>query len=204
MVNKENIESFINYNYVPFNRTQSIKRIAFMWFASAVLCLIGSQSTTWILAFLLINIIISSLFLILIKKFNHSKISRFLSDGIFYLYVAIVLNLSAYKVMTLLIGENKILAIVFLLLMSVCILIFVLVTLANIKTNKFCGIGNAKTMILLPFAGGVCGVLVAKFFMRGQSQHTVLTMVAFILLILSFIMSVPSINLMKAILYKRK
>ena len=202
MVNNENIDAFINYNYIPFNKAQSIKRIVFMWVSSTILCLIGKQLLIWMLPFALINILISILFITLITKSNDSKLSRYLSDGIFYLYIAVVLNLASYRVMTLQIGSNGILAIILMLLMLACILIFVFVTLSNIKSNKFSGIGNAKKIISLPFLGGICGILAAKFFMQGQSQQTVLIIVAFIFLILSFIMSIPSINLLKAILYK--
>lgn len=203
MVNFEQINAFINYNYTPFNKAQCIKRLFAVWITSAILCFIGSKFILWMLPLGIADLLLSVMFITLVVRYSQSQISRYLCDGIFYLYIAVILNLASYRVMTLQIGSNWILSIILMSLLIVCIFVFVLVTFSNIKSGKFVGTGASKRIISLPFLSCIIGILVAKLLLQGQSQQVVLTVVAYILLILSFVIGIPSINLLKAIFYKR-
>ena len=203
MVNNKNIEAFINYNYIPFSKSQCLKRLIFIWAISILLCFIGYFNILWIIFLVIFNLVISVLFLTIIIKFSSSKNSRFLCDGFFWLYTSMLINLVSYRLMTLLIGENPLLLIILLLLLLVCIFIFSLVVLSNIKADNYnIATVNNKTS-LLPFLGGLFGTLVARIFLQGQSEQAGVSILAFALLILSFIISIPSINLLKVFLYKR-
>ena len=48
MVNKKNILAFLNYNYMPFSKTQCIKRALMVWAAGAALCLVNQPLKLWI------------------------------------------------------------------------------------------------------------------------------------------------------------
>ena len=49
MVNNKQINAFINYNYIPFNKKQCIKRIILIWLFSAMLSIISNMKVFWIL-----------------------------------------------------------------------------------------------------------------------------------------------------------
>ena len=157
----------------------------------------------WILLLGCIDLVLSVFFIILIVKYSHSKISRFLCDGIFFLYVSIVLNLASYMVMTIQDKFNLLLCLVLLSLLFICIFLVLLMTYHNLKSNKYCETKKQKQFIFTPFYSGVVGIIVAKLLLKEQSQQEILSFMASLLLILSFITGIPSIILLKAWLYKR-
>ena len=112
MVKRESIISFMNYNYTPFSIKQCLIRIVLVWVLSA-LCCIGEFS--WLIIYIIIffDIAISAVFGTLSKK-----ISRYLCDGLFCLYVSIILNQAAYRVLTLLVDVNWSLSLIFLALLT--------------------------------------------------------------------------------------
>lgn len=203
MVNGENIDAFINYNYVPFSKTQTIKRIIMIWISSVALCFLGKGSMLWVIPTGIVSLTISVFFAVLITKYNFSKTSRYMCDGVFYLYMSIILNLASYRVMTLKIGANWLLLIILLLLLLACILLFMIVTLLNIKAGRFVQKNASKKVVSLPFICGLCGILVAKFVLQEQTQEATLQMGAILLLILSFVVSIPSVNLLRVVMYRR-
>ena len=203
MINGENVNAFINYNYVPFSKTQAIKRMIMIWISSAVLCFFGKGSMLWVIPTGIVSLSISGFFVVLITKYHFSKNARYMCDGVFYLYMSIILNLASYSVMTLRIGANWLLLIILLLLLLVCILLFMLVTLLNMKAGRFVQKSVSKKFASLPFVCGACGILAAKFVLQGQTQEATLQLVAILLLILSFMASIPSVNLLRAVMYRR-
>ena len=53
-----------------------------------------------------------------------------------------------------------------------------------------------------PSSGGAVGVLAARFLLMGQPQQTVFRLTGALLLILSLLISIPGINILKAVLCK--
>lgn len=204
MLDKKNIDAFVNYKFIPFNKVQCVKRLVIVWVLSAILCFIGDQFILWMVPFGIINLIISIAAIILIAKFSDSVISRHLCDGIFCLYVSVILNLTSYKVLTSETGPNWVLAIVLLFLLLICILIFLLITLSNIKADKFSKESTPNGCVSLPFIGGVCGIYAARIFIQGQSQQMVSIFGASAFLILSFLLSMPTMGLLKAWFYMQQ
>ncbi len=203
MINGENVNAFINYNYVPFSKAQAIKRMIMIWISSAVLCFLDKGSMLWVIPTGIVSLSISVFFVVLITKYHFSKNARYMCDGVFYLYMSIILNLASYSVMTLRIGANWLLLIILLLLLLVCILLFMLVTLLNMKAGRFVQKTTSKKVVSLPCICGLCGVLAAKFVLQEQTQEATLQMAATLLLILSFMASIPSVNLLRAVMYRR-
>lgn len=203
MVNNKSVKEFIDFAFVPFSKSQCIKRLLCIWLFSAVLCFIGGYSKKWMVLLCAANIVTSVLFIMLITKLASDRISRYLCDGIFYLHTAIIFNMASYRVITLLIKPNWILLLILLILLVACVAIFLLVTLQNIKSGKFSGINGGKKVVWIPLLGSVCGIVSANLFLRGQSQQVALTVVAIVLLFLSFILCIPSINLLRAVLYQK-
>ncbi|MBQ6708095.1 MAG: hypothetical protein IJM97_04005 [Clostridia bacterium] len=197
MVNYEKIERFINYNYIPFSVSQCIKRLVGIWGLSMAVCLIGERHPLWFIILGTFDVLISITFFRLICKMKTSKSARFLCDGVFYLYIALVLDFAAYRVMALNFGESWILFLVFLLLLLVCITIVVFIVFLNIKSDKYKTEKSTKKFYLLPFLGGTCGILFARLFLKSLSQGAAITLLAVILLTLSLMMSIGSVNLLK-------
>ena len=137
MVNNKNILAFLNYNYTPFSKVQCIKRALMVWAASAALCLVNQPFELWIVPLAIANVMVSMLFTALMAKFSQTQSARYLCDGIFYLYMAVLLNLASYRVMTVQIGSNWLLAIILIGMLAICILAYLLITLSNIKSGKF-------------------------------------------------------------------
>ena len=86
MVDLANIDSFINYNFKPFNISECIKRLIVIWTLSIAICFIGDCSIIWASVFSTTNVGVTMIFTILIVKFKKSKIARFLCDGIHLLF----------------------------------------------------------------------------------------------------------------------
>lgn len=200
MVNVENIWFFINYNYEPFSKKQCIKRLAFIWFFSLLMCLIGARLEILEAGIVIANIGISSFFLVLVFKYSTLKISRFLCDGVTYFYIAIILNLASYRFLTLEIKKNIVLLLILLLLLFIDIGIFMLIVYKNIKLNKYSLQEKGGKLISLPFLMGTGGFFVAKSFLQDASQESITILISTILLLLSCMVGIGSLNLLKAVL----
>ncbi len=205
MVNRGNIFSFLNYNYTPFSRKQCLIRILLIWILS-LLCLIGKFSLILMCILLFFNIVISTVFSVLIIRFSNTKISRYLCDGLFCLYIAIILNISSYKALTLIITINWILSLIFLALLILCVCVFLVLVFYYIKSDKYNIQSKTKKSLIFPFLGAGIGLISAKFFLKDIASDNAVFLVSMILLLLSFIISIGSLNLLKAflIIYLKK
>ena len=201
MVKKELVESFLKYGYTPFRKSQCIVRLFALWGLSAIPCLIGSKSILWGVILGFINILISVIFSVLLVRYSLSMISRFLCDGIFCLHLSVILVLTSYRIIALESNPSLILLAMLLLLLLVCIIVFLYITYLNIKADKFSSTSPTKSAAFSPALGSVIGILTVKAFLSSQSQHFFIMTVAILLLVLSFIISIPSLNFLKAILY---
>lgn len=201
MVKRESIISFMNYNYTPFSIKQCLIRIVLVWVLSA-LCCIGEFS--WLIIYIIIffDIAISAVFGTLMIKFSSKKISRYLCDGLFCLYVSIILNQAAYRVLTLLVDVNWSLSLIFLALLILCVCTFLILVFYNIKCDKYNIQSSAKKSFLFSFVGSGCGLLFAKLFLQDISNNHAILLVSILLLLLSFITSIGSLNLLKIFLLK--
>ena len=141
-------------------------------------------------------------FAVLIVRHSSTKRARFLCDGVFSLYLSLLFNLAAYRLFALETGDSWMMAVGFLLLLFGCVLAFLFITFRNIKKGVFSKEPTAKQTAILPAAGGAVGVLAARFLLTGQPQQTVFRLTGALLLILSLLISIPGINILKAVLCK--
>lgn len=197
MVNSEKINSYLNYNYIPFNKNQCIKRILIMWIFSIIVCFIGNNSILWALLLGMVNIAVTTLFIFLITKYRSLKLSRYLCDSIFYLYIGIILTFASYRVMVLSISTKPLLLISMMFLLVIWISIFMFAVVLNIKRNKYSKNKSFKMSSSLPLCGAMLGILISRVFLSGRTQDEVLISMSIMLFILSLMVCLPSVNLMK-------
>ena len=79
---------------------------------------------------------------------------------------------------------------------------FLFITFRNITTGVCSKEPTVKQTAILPAAGGAVGLLAARFLLTGQPQQTVFWLTGALLLILSLLISIPGINILKAVLCK--
>lgn len=199
--NKDNINSFINFHYIPFSRKQCLIRIFVIWLLSA-LCLVGIEKLISLVFIVLFDVIISIVFGILIFRSPKKKASRFICDGLTCLYDSILLNLLAYRVLTLVFGDNIVVMFVFILLLFLCVFISFLLVLYNIKTDKYKAEADNKSILILSMLGAACGIIFAKLLLPNISQHYIILLLSVLLLVISFFLSAGSVNLLKAYFIK--
>ena len=93
----EDIAAYLDYKYVPFSKAQCVRRIFIVLLSGAGLCLIRERSLLWAVPVGLLSLLITAAFIALMVRFSSLRISRYLCDGIFGLYIAVIMNLGAYR-----------------------------------------------------------------------------------------------------------
>lgn len=202
MVNNKSIEAFVNYNYTPFSRPQCIKRTVLIWVIGLAVSILGIDNQMWIFSIICVNILISIGFASLMFKTHMQRSARFICDGVFYMYVSILLCLSAYRMIALQIGYNGLLLVALIGLWLICVMLFVFIVYLNIKHDKYTSENRNQKVLLFPFMGGICGMVVSRLFLHSAAQETALQLLSVIVLLLSFLTSIGSLNILKAILEK--
>ena len=201
MVN--NITHFIDFNFVPFSKSQCIKRIMCIWLLNIPFYFFKNSILFIGLFFLIINLIISICFIRLIYKFADSKSSRFICDGIMCLYVSILLVTFSYIALTFVIGEKILLLCILLCTLFLFVFLFTKLVYKYIMEDRYdVRLGN-KRINSLPFIGAFSAVLLARLFFNDISNNLAVTVFSMCLLFLAFIISIGSINLVKVLLMKK-
>ncbi len=201
MVN--NIKSFVFFQYKPFSKSQAIKRLAVIMIISAALSLIGNNSILWLSVTGCLWIMTAVLFIFLIVKRSKNEISRFLCDGVNYLHISLLLVFLSYRLITLNTNERLSLLVLLLLVLVITIGLFSWMTFLNIKKGIFNSENSKKGNTLFPLLFGIGGMLAARLFLGNKTQDTILFIAALISLLLSCIVSIGSLNLIRALLFLR-
>lgn len=102
----EDIAAYLDYKYVPFSKAQCVRRIFIVLLSGAGLCLIRERSLPWAVPVGLLSLLITAAFIVLMVRFSSLRISRYLCDGIFGLYIAVIMNLGAYRCTALQAGSS--------------------------------------------------------------------------------------------------
>lgn len=199
MVN--NYYSFIFYQYKPFSKSQAIKRLAVIMIISAVISLFGKNIVLWSLVAGCLFLMTTILFTFLIVKKPEAEISRFLCDGVTCFHNSLLFALLSYRLITLNTNEKPLLLVLLLLVLVVTMGLFSWMMFLNIKKGVFNGENSKKVKPFLPLLFGAGGMLVAQLFLVNQSQDTILWIAALIALLLSCIVSIGSLNLIRAVLF---
>lgn len=205
MIDEKRLNEFVNYDYKPFSKKECIKRIVLIWILSMALCFLGHKNAIWFISLFVINTFITIGFVYLLLKKSKEKSSRFLCDGTAYLYYSVILNLAAYRFITLWSDSNIFLAISFLAILPICIILFLFLVYRNIKKDRYNKKKIAVVACGLPISGAVLGFAVARIFVKDVDQASAILFVAIGLVFLSVLMSIGSLNFLKfGLLYKIK
>lgn len=183
----EDIAAYLDYNYIPFKKTQCVGRIFIVLLSGAGLCLIRERS-----------LLITAAFIVLMVRFSRLRISRYLCDGIFGLYIAVIMNLGAYRCTALQAGSSVLRLIAMLGLLLIWAAAFAAITVSWIRAGKFSSSDPSKPNFWLPGLFVFAGMRLARVFLQGRSQQTVFAVITVGLLVLSLVMGMTGSFLLKA------
>lgn len=194
----EDIAAYLDYNYIPFKKTQCVGRIFIVLLSGTGLCLIRERSLLWAVPVGLLSLLITAAFIVLMVRFSRLRISRYLCDGIFGLYIAVIMNLGAYRCTALQAGSSVLRLIAMLGLLLIWAAAFAAITVSWIRAGKFSSSDPSKPNFWLPGLCGVVGMGLARVFLQSRSQQTVFAVITVGLLVLSLVMGVTGSFLLKA------
>ena len=194
----EDIAAYLDYNYIPFKKTQCVGRIFIVLLSGAGLCLIRERSLLWAVPVGLLSLLITAAFIVLMVRFSRLRISRYLCDGIFGIYIAVIMNLGAYRCTALQAGSSVLRLIAMMGLLLIWAAAFAAITVSWIRAGKFSNTNPSKPNFWLPGLCGVVGMGLASVFLCGRSQQTVFAVITGGLLILSLVMGMTGSFLLKA------
>ena len=194
----EDIAAYLDYNYIPFKKTQCVGRIFIVLLSGAGLCLIRERSLLWAVPVGLLSLLITAAFIVLMVRFSRLRISRYLCDGIFGIYIAVIMNLGAYRCTALQAGSSVLRLIAMLGLLLIWAAAFAAITVSWIRAGKFSSSDPSKPNFWLPGLFVFAGMGLARVFLQGRSQQTVFAVITVGLLILSLVMGMTGSFLLKA------
>ena len=194
----KDVSAFLDYGYVPFRKAQCVGRIFIVLLSGAGLCLIRERSLLWAVPVGLLSLLITAAFIVLMVRFSRLRISRYLCDGIFGLYIAVIMNLGAYRCTALQAGSSVLRLIAMLGLLLIWAAAFAAITVSWIRAGKFSSSDPSKPNFWLPGLFVFAGMGLARVFLQGRSQQTVFAVITVGLLVLSLVMGVTGSFLLKA------
>ncbi len=205
MVDSKGINSFVNYNYKALTKSECIKRIFCIWIFGLAVCLLGRSNTIYFAVIVPICLVITILISISAVRYLNCKGARFLCDGTADLFYSIMLNLASYRFYMIFQPERNIaLIILSLLSLPISILCYLLIVYRNIKLDKY---NSAKANFLpigsIALIGGAFGIFVAKNMIKNIDQNSQVVLVSIILLFLSILVSIGSLNFLKYFLWRK-
>ena len=163
----EDIAAYLDYNYIPFKKTQCVGRIFIVLLSGAGLCLIRERSLLWAVPVGLLCLLVTAAFIVLMVRFSRLRISRHLCDGIFGLYIAVIMNLGAYRCTALQAGSSVLRLIAMLALLLIWAAAFAAITVSWIRAGKFSSSDPSKPNFWLPGLFVFAGMGLARVFLQG-------------------------------------
>lgn len=196
--------SFVWFNYKPFDKNQCIKRLIFIWLLSVLICFIGNNGFIWLSIMSLFCVFVSVLFITLIKKYASSAKSRFLCDGVTCLYIAIILDIAAYRLLMIENNDRLMVLLCILLLPVISIITLTFIVCRLIKHDKYSDKQtNSNYLGILALGGTVLGMLIGRFLFSDMQQKTSIIIIVVVLMFISVVVSFGSVNLLKVICYNQ-
>ena len=200
MAVNQNILDFINYKYVPFSKGQCGCRILYLWLVGVALCLLPPHKPSWFFCIFLCTAFVSGIFIYLSVKLADKQTSRFLCNGLYFLYLSVFLTLAAYRINAYACGPNGLKLVLFLLGLLVSMGLFLLLIFKNIKDGKYgAQPQNSSTPIMLAFFA-VLGTSLGKIIFSALSEQQGLQMISIVVLLIACLVGIPTHDLLKFIL----
>ena len=178
-----------------------IKRLLLLILFSVPICLVGNNRCLWAIVIVAMWMLTMLLFLIAFKKPSNKYITRFVCDGSFSIHMSLLLLFLSYKLITIDLDDSLLLLSIMLLLFLMVIALFLFITYLNIKKGAFTVQRANRVNMFIPIIFGVSGMITARVILVDQSQDNLIMFVAFVLLLLSLLLSIGSINILRAILF---
>lgn len=202
-MNQENLQHFLDHQYLPFSKKQCIQRILIIWALGLVPVFVGAQAVTRAFLLAFPNLLISILFVLLMLRYPRSRMARYLCDGVTFLQLSVLLMLSAYRIITFKSGQNWLLLLLLVAVLALDLLLFFFLTLHNITADKYHPDSTKSGSAVIPYVFGAMGLIFAGVVLTGQSQKAALTVLAVCFMILSLLIGIGSLNLLKAYYFWR-
>ncbi len=195
---RENIRAFVFYNFIPFHKGQCIRRLILLWVLGIPLCLISPQNLPWTALFILLNLSASIILVATTMRRDLSVTSRFICDGTFWCATAMILNLTAYKIISLTCRQNFLLLFIPLVALIVCTTILLYVVYNKIKCGKY-NTEKERGIVFSPAVASASGFIVAGVFLRNMTQGELIWIVYYLLVMFSLLLfSIGSVSFLKA------
>ena len=134
-MNKEKIQNFIYFRFIPLSTHTYITRILIFWFFNIPFYFFGKFSVITGVIFSVINIFSSVLFIKLAITKAETEEAKFLSDGIAYTYYSVVCLIAGFIAMSIPNGYNFLLLFALILIYLLSAALFLLTVIKNIKNQ---------------------------------------------------------------------
>lgn len=200
---EQSIRNFINFHYQPLSASQIITRLIAVWILSIACCLLGSDRYLWAIGVLIPNLLLMGIILYILRIGIREKTSKFLWDGLTYMYMSVILNFTAYHILTWESGYD--LALLFLLilflllsLVSAGILVF-----HNIRDDKYNEQEQTTGKSVFPYLLSLAGFLFVKYHLDVAGNRMGIQIVAMTLLIISVFLGLGWTNLIRLVLNRK-
>ena len=200
MMNKKNILDFLNFGYKPLTKKYIIQNLFITWFLSLLVAFVCFNISALVYGIIITNIIITIFLLFFIKK-KAKQFIKFLFDGINFTYLSILLLLGSFLMFTYH-QEKKLWIFLFMLLIwLINVFICVYICLRNVKNDNYKAHKGNKNIFLYSLMASGIAVILSRVFLSNLNQDFVPIILAIVLIVLSLLLSVCSINFLKVFYY---
>lgn len=201
--NKANINAFVHFQYKPFSKTQYVKSFFVLLILSIGLCCIGAPTPFWCILTGILCIGVLLVFLLLVTKYAKTHAARFISDGIRFLWAAILLNLACYRFLCLEIGQSAWLIFLSFLLSVFSLIFWAVSVLKNIENGSYLGQSNysGNGCAVVPVTGAALGIVAIRIFSRDMPLSFLFSILGILCALLSFLCYVGIGSLLKLYFY---
>lgn len=200
---EQNIRNFINYHYQPLSASQIAARLITLWVLSIVCCLLGPDRYVWAIGILIPNLLIVGIILYILPIGIREKNSKFLWDGVTYLYISVILNLTAYRILTWESGYDFALLFFLLLVLLLSLAAAGILVLYNIRDDRYNEQGQTSGKSILPYLLSLVGFLFVKYYLDAVGNHIGIQIIAMALLLISAFIGLGWTNLIRFVLNRK-
>lgn len=198
-MNRESIQKFLDYNYVPLTKSQTVARLFTVFLLSGVCWFLQRNNLSATITLLIANIIVLSILIYIWFVGVNRKNSRFLWDSVTFFYIPILLNIIAYCILTWSTGSDMLLLILLILALVICYLVSALIVLWNIYRNRYAQ-ENAHSNSIMPYFFALLGLLFAKITSKAFDNQPGMLIIGASLLIISYLVAIGWTSIIRLIL----
>ena len=198
-MNRESIQKFLDYNYVPLTKSQTVARLFTVFLLSGVCWFLQRSNLSATITLLIANIIVLSILIYIWFVGVNRKNSRFLWDSVTFFYIPILLNIIAYCILTWSTVSDMLLLILLILALVICYLVSALIVLWNIYRNRYAQ-ENAHSNSIMPYFFALLGLLFAKITSKAFDNQPGMLIIGASLLIISYLVAIGWTSIIRLIL----